>query len=373
MITAITGRIQLIQGATIFSALAIAFVFIALAFVITILSSRVINTHRSGKRRRICEQLQKTINAVIMLEHSDENDTRFSLAFYLNELRPKIRSSFAKQLLIDLLIANKQNLSGGSASTLKKVYERLRLSRFSRSKLKSGSRIRKIQGLQELAEMECVDSLPNVERLLRHKNAMIRQESFIATIRLAGTPFFLADRYVGPITPWMQLTIHKHLAKLPTDQLPKFYDWFNYKNNEIRKFAIIMTSLFRPPKAIPHLAMLLEDRDPEIAGLAAETLGGMGAVDYADAIAKLGRCYPMNDALQLKVIHALKEIGNGREHGAQLAWQMIHGTYAVRFEAMRAMQRLKLYCKDFLIDYNITNDGAFEEIYAHITERLLQS
>lgn len=110
-----TGQIQFIPEATIFLACAIVFVFTAFAFVIIILFSRIIKTHGARRYKKLREEFQKTLNALIILEHSKENISHFSLAFYLKDLRQKIRTSFGKQLLIDLLIANKQNLTGSSA------------------------------------------------------------------------------------------------------------------------------------------------------------------------------------------------------------------------------------------------------------------
>lgn len=345
----------------------------AFAFVITILLSRVIKTSGARRYKNVREEFQKTLNAMIILHHSPESFSHFSLNFYLKGLTQKITTSFGKQLLIDLLIANKQNLTGSSVTIFRKLFIRLRLKRFSQAKLGRYSLLKKVQGLQELAEMECVDALPAIQKLLKSKKLIIRQESFIALVRMAGTgSFALAEQYSGSITPWMQLTIHKHMVRMPVEKLPKFHLWFDNKNNELRKFAIIMAHQFRQSEAIPFLASLLEDRDIEIAGLAAGVLGNMGASEYAEAIADLGRKHPMNDALSLKVMLALEHIGSGDEHGDFLAWYMNHGSFTVRFQSMRVMKKLNLDCRNFLSNTNVSNDDSFESMYAHINEPLLQ-
>ena len=166
--------------------------------------------------------------------------------------------------------------------------------------------------MQELAEMGCTDMLGAIQALFTHRKLMIRQESFIAMVRLASSsPFVLVDHYHDAITPSMQSTIHKHLATLSADRLPKFYRWFYSAHTEIRKFAVMMTNHFRQLDGIPHLARMLESRDLELAGMAAEVLGNMGAAEYAETIAALGRRFPMNEMLTRKIIAALKQIGNG--------------------------------------------------------------
>lgn len=355
-----------------FLACAGAFAFMAIAFMIAILGSRISKTFQTFKSRKLKEEFQKTINALIILDHGKEYTAQFSLGFHLKELRQKIKNSFRKQLLVDLLIANKQNLTGASATFLQKVYIQLKLKHFSYSKLNSRHHLKKVQGLQELAEMECVDYLPAIQELFNHKKLIVRQESFVAMVRLAGdSPFVLVDHYVGSITPWMQLTIHKHLAKLPAEKLPKFYRWFYSSKNEIKKFAIVMAHQFKQLDAIPHVIFLLDEIDTETAALAVEFLGDIGAEEYADNIVSLGKKHLMNDTLSLKVICALGQIGNGERHGTFLAWHMVRSSFPVRFEAMRVMDKLNLNCRDFLVDFNFENDDDFESIFAHIKTPLL--
>lgn len=133
-----------------------------------------------------------------------------------------------------------------------------------------------------------------------------------------------------------------------------------------------MTCQFKQYKAIPRLAVLLQHEDTAIAGLAARVLGNMGASKYADQIAVLGKLQVANDSVSLSVVKALAQIGNPEKHNAFLGWQMIHGSYAIRMEAMRALHQLKLNIHDFLIDFNTENDQQFDRLYKHITNPLLQ-
>ena len=94
----------------------------------------------------------------------------------------------------------------------------------------------------------------------------------------SSSPFVLVDHYLDAITPLMQSTIHKHLAGLPSDKLPKFHRWFYSANKEIRKLAVMMTNHFRQLDGIPHLARMLGSKDLELAGMAAEVLGNMGVL-----------------------------------------------------------------------------------------------
>jgi hypothetical protein len=360
--------------AGIFIFCACLFALTGITFLITVLFSRVIKTIQKRRYEILRDDLQKSVNALIILEHSKSTLNHFSLAYYLKELRNKIGDSFRKQLLIDLLIANKRNVKGDSAEVLRKVYVRLRLKRFSAKKLRKSNSIKKVQGLQELAEMECYDMLPAVQDLFTHRSPLVRQESFIATIRLASaSPFVLVDDYIGSITPWMQLTIHKHLMAMPAEKLPRFYKWFFSANKEIRLFAINMAHQFRQLDATSHLAQLLADHDVTVAGMAAEVLGDFGAVDYVEDITTLAKRFPMDETLTTKVIRAIGKIGNADTHAVMLAWHMIHGSSATRLEAMRVMQIFNLDCAEYLVDFGGPDDDAFQDLLSHVKHPLLRT
>lgn len=352
---------------------AIIFLASGTLFLFSILISRIVKTQRNLTFLKLRDVFQKRLNAFIIQESSGATANSFSWQYNLNELRKQLPNAYRKQLLLDLLITNKQNLSGSAASTLRKVYLRLGLKKVSRAKLYRYNSIKKIQGLHELAAFECKDVLPEIKALFNHRKRSVREESLVAMIRLLGAaPFALLRGYTGTISPWMQLTIHKYLATLPSDRLPKFSHWFTSDNKAIKKFAIAMVCQFKQYKAIPRLAVLLKDEDVEIGGLAASVLGNMGASEYADEIAELGKRQITNDSVSLSVIKALAQIGNPEKHNAFLGWQMIHGSYAIRVEAMRALHQLKMSIHDFLIDFNTENDQQFDRIYRHITNPLLQ-
>jgi hypothetical protein len=367
----ISTHIQLIQGTNIIIVCTGVFSFVAFIFLITILFSRVLKNNRARRFDKLQEEFQKTLNALIILEHSKEN-LSFSLDYHLKNLMQKIRTSFGKQLLIDQIMSNKVNLKGSSAIILRTVYIRLGLKKLSISKLNYRPQLKVVQALHELAEMECVDSISAIQKLLHHRQLVIRRECFITLVRLSGS-FASVASYKGMITPWMQLTIYRHLSMLPSDRLPKFHTWFRSPNRDIRKLAITMAHHFRQTEAVPGLSQLLYDDDLEIAGLAITCLGDMGAVEYSNAIAGVGRNNPFDESISSKVIRALGQIGNGEHHAAFLAWHMVHSSDTLRLQAMTAMQALNLNCRDFLIDFNAQNDNAFESLFAHVTEPLLQS
>lgn len=351
----------------------IIFLIIGFVFLGVILFSRIFKTYRVKKNTALSEQLQRKLNVFVLYETDNSRIKIFPWRYHLQELRRKVRSTNQKQLLVNLLITNKQNLSGNAAITLKKVYIRLGLKRFSQNKLQQHSTLSKIRGLHELAEMGCVDALPFIQTLFTHRNKKVREESFIAMVRLAGaSAFTLLPNYKESISDWTQIVIYKHLSQLPAQRLPKFHQWFSGTSPAVKKFALNMIKEFKQLKAIRTLASLLTDDDLEIAAKAAETLGDLGAAEHAEAIAQLGRRNMLHEALSISVVQALAKIGDGAKHQSFLSWHMIHGSHSLRMEAMKALMQLKVDLLNACIDFNLDNDKEFGSMYAHVADPLLQ-
>lgn len=343
-------------------------------FLVTILLSRLQKTAEAREYENVKDSFQKRLNSFLIVgDVNDEKVNPFSWRYFLEDFRQQLSRNFQKQLLIDLLMSNKQNLSGYSGDRIRKVYIRLQLKAFSRSKLTKRNAYKKISGLKELAEMGCEDALPEIHRLFRGRNPMVRAESFIAMVRLGGAGSLdLVRGYNRPVPLWIQVRMQKHLSTVSRDRVPKFQYWLSSSNADLKKFAIKMTCHFKQLESLPRLAIMLRDKDVEIAGLAAWALGEMGAGQHAFAIEKLGKLHMLDERLSLSVIQALGHLGKPLDHKLYLSWHMIHGSAQVRMESMRNMHKLKINCRDLLIDFNLNNDHEFESIYSHIMEPLLK-
>jgi hypothetical protein len=342
-------------------------------FLGLILVNRMVSTQHENKLRWLRDQMQRKINVFVIYENERLPQKPFQWTFHLDELRSFMDNYWHQQLMIDLLVTNRQNLTGKSSAVLRKVYLRLGLRRLSRQKLQHANHQAKIQGLQELAEMECADALPTIHELMHHNNRQVCEEAFMAWVQLAGKMSFdQVPSYNGRISDWMQIIIHKHLSRLPANELPKFYYWLNSQNLFIRKLAINMIAEFRQLEAIPALVSLLQDDDKLIVCRAVEVLGDLGANEQCDAVAELGKRNLLDEAISLCVAQAMVKIATGKKHIEYLGWLMVHGSLAVQKTAMAALIALRVNLLDARLDFNIDNDGELEAIYDHLTHPLLQ-
>jgi hypothetical protein len=342
-------------------------------FLGLILANRVVSTQRENKLAWLRDLMQRKINVLVIYENERMPQKPFQWAFHLDELRSLMDNYWHQQLMIDLLVTNRQNLTGKSSAVLRKVYLRLGLRRMSRQKLQHANHHVKIQGIQELAEMECTDALPIIHDLMHNNNRQVCEEAFMAWVQLAGKiSFDEVPNYNGRISDWMQMTIHKHLSRLSANELPKFYLWLCSQNPFVRKLAINMIAEFRQLEAIPALVTLLQDNDKHIVCRAVEVLGDLGANEQCDDVAHLGKKHLLDEMISLSVAQTMTKIATGKKHIAYLGWQMVHGSHAVKKAAMQALLALHVNLLDARLDFNIDNDAELEAIYDHLTSPLLQ-
>ncbi len=337
-----------------------------------IILSRIIKSRRHRLQRWLQDHIQKSLNAFIVHETEQSSGKSFPWRFHLRALRSLLTNAWRRQIMIDMLVANKQNLAGKSGDVLRKVYLRLGLRRVSRAKLTHTNPHIKISGLQELALMECADALTFIQTLLHHPNRQVREESFVALVRLvdvADSDLVLA--YDDRISGWMRIILHQHLRHLGTQRLPHFAYWLKSHNPSVRKFAMEMIIAFRQLEAVPALIELLNDEDISIAALSATALGEMGISEAAGAVASLGAKYPAHEEVSMQVVHALRNMTTDDQYKAYLSWQLTHGAPVVRMEALRTLLAIGVDLLDTRLDFNTENDRDFDRLYAHVTHPLL--
>jgi len=348
------------------------FVLGGVLFFAFILLSRVLQTRRHRLTRWLQDHIQKSLNAFIVHETERSAGKSFPWNFHLRALRSLLTRPWRRQVMIDMLIANKQNLTGKSGDVLRKVYLRMGLRRLSRAKLTHPNPHTKISGLQELALMECADALGFIRTLMRHPNRQVREESFIALVRLADmADSDLVLAYEDRISGWMKIILHQHLRQKGAQRLPHFAYWLQSHNPAVRQFALEMIIAFRQLEAVPALIRLLTDADLRIAALSASALGEMGISEAAGEVAALGMRYPAHEEVSLQVVQALHQLTTDARYRDYLSWQLTHGAPAVRLEAMRTLLAMRVNLLDTRLDFNTENDRDFDLLYAHVNHPLL--
>jgi hypothetical protein len=349
--------------------------FIASAgLVLVLFGSRIKKSRQAVRTKKLREQFQKILNAIVVNETFSEKATPVAAFEYrMAEIRLITgSSSFAKQTLITQILDIKKNLYGSSANTLTAAYYALDLHRHSMLKLRSGQWKKKALAIRELAEFDYRQSIPQIVRWLTSANSTLRQESFMALVRLEEKPLTFLNHYSLELSDWMRINIYNYLSKIDVRKLPDFSQWFNHKNVSVTLFSISMARQFRQTASLPALANLIYSDNPKIVSLAVSTLGEMEAYQYRKQVIDLATHVWHFEKLARDVIQCLGLIGDMNEDIGVVGRFLSHPVYSVRFAAVAALKKLGAGGEEALQAFNEGNDKKIDTILRHFSEPLLR-
>lgn len=367
----IRSQYNLTSEEFLFVCIALFFLGWAIAFLLILFASRVLKSYYHKQERVLSFQFQKILNTIIINEQVSTHDQPQSAFEYrMAELRSIMSSgSFNRQILVDQVIRIEKSLSGQSAKALLTTYRSLDLHHHSLKKLKGYDWKKKAQGIRELTEMNYNEALPLIVKFLASRNQTLREESFMAMVRLDAKPLSFLDHYDHELTPWMRINIHHYLVRLDPRTLPDFSQWCQHRNSSVILFSISMIRQFRQFQAVDKLVQLLDHADERVVGLTIETLGELEIVDAADKIANLADRVWKKEKLSRRVVRCLGRIGDRELHEATVARFLEHPIYEARFEAALALKRMN--AKLYSVMKSDINQHT-KNIVRHLEEPLLQ-
>lgn len=355
--------------------LGIAFVFLAASLVLIaiLFGSRIIKSYYKRRESLLRFQYRKILNKIVVHEQfSEEGAPNAAFEFYMAQLRLVTGDSkFSRQLLLTQILETKKSLTGKSAAALMNTYYALQLYKQSLRKLKSRSWQKKALAIREFAETRYRESAPYVANFLYSRNRTLREESFMALVRLEDRPLSFLSGYKGDLSLWMRVNIYRYLQNIEHRQLPAFSDHFGHPNLSVKLFSVSMARRFKQTSSLPGLADLLYSDNAKVVGLAVSALGEMEAYEYRDAILKLSEHVWRFEKLSRRVVKCLGTIGDKEADVAQLAKFLDHPDYAVRFEAVASLKKFGIEGEDVLRIYGSKDRARIDGILRHFSEPLL--
>lgn len=350
------------------------FLVTGVLFIVILFASRIIKSRLEQRRNWLRSNFQQVLNKVIVNEtFNEKGNTTPAFEFYMAQLRLLIgSSSFAKRILIGQILEIRKSLTGTSAEALVRTYHALHLQTESLNKLKSLQWPTKASGVRELAEMNYHGSVQPIREFLQSGNRVLREESFMALVRLENEPLSFLDDFKGELSLWMRINIYRYLSKLDARNLPVFSRWFHHPNIAVRLFSLSMARQFRQTASVSALAEMVYDANPKVVGIAVSALGELEAYQYRDRVAKLATHAWNFEKLSRRVVNCLGKIGDPKIDADLIGEFIQHPCHAIRFEAVRALKQLGQE-GERVIDMRIESNTHLRGILKHISEPLLSA
>ncbi|WP_298298686.1 hypothetical protein [Hydrotalea sp.] len=250
---------------------AVVFFILSIILVIIIYTNTYIEKRyfllKKVTQKRMTDWLAEKITAI------DESTVAVEIPERINKI---LKSNYAKKIIVDKLIALKNNLLGNEAANIISLYQALGLKNSSIKKLYSKKWYVKAKGIHELYTMDQRDLLKVIYKNANSKNELVRTEAQTGIVHMYG---FDGLRFLGvisnPISAWQQIKLLAQLQNKQPDQVffKKLNNWLEAKNDTVIIFCLKIAAIYKIEEVLPTIILkCLQHPNPTIRKTAIETM-----------------------------------------------------------------------------------------------------
>lgn len=197
----------------------------------------------------------------------------------------KNKNKLFSQTLIKTLVHFKLNLSGATIEIINSAYSWLGLKEFVLKKLKSSLWFIRIEGLNEIQEMNDTSSLSDIRNMTTDRNIDVRVTAYAALIKLKTEDCFsFLAHESDQLTDWHQIFLLDSLNKVPHIQLPDFTAYLATGNESVIMFCIKAIVHYKRFDTVPKMIELLDHKDKEVRNQVIWALGLLNAEEAEDQL-----------------------------------------------------------------------------------------
>ena len=252
------------------------------------------------------------INEFLFYEDSNTKEEKMN---YLNlkvQIRELIKNNFDRDVLTEVLLDLRKDLSGQSQAVLIELYTDLGLHHDAYEKL--GSRKWQVvsSGIVELTTMEVDESYGLIIKFINHRQSTIRKQAEIAVVNLReeGIKYFL-DNTKFKIAEWQQLKLLDVLRHKPNYNPPQFALWLTSTNTHVVLFSLRLIKYYSQNGAEESIITLLKHKNRDIQAEAIECIKDFY---FVNALITLKLVYSKaSHDIKIAILDAIGELGTKAE------------------------------------------------------------
>jgi HEAT repeat protein len=246
-------------------ALSLFFVLIALVYFGSVFFFRN-KLSRRGKHVKVKRKVfSPMICEFLFFEEDGEKKEKINYIDLKIQIRELIRNKFDREVLTEVLMDLRKDVTGKTRTELFHIYQDLELHKDAYQKLNSWRWELISRGIFELTQMEVKDSYSLITRFINDKRTTIRKQAEIATVSLKeeGINYFL-DHTKYRISEWQQLKLLDVVRNKTDYQPPAFRLWLTSKNNDVVLFSLRLIKYYNQNDASASLIQLLRHKSNAI-------------------------------------------------------------------------------------------------------------
>ena len=212
------------------------------------------------KKKLWQESIATIISQAIFFQ--DDEDEWIDFTYKIDRL---LQNVVFRNNLVDELIQAMKNLSGGSITNLKKLYNILALDNDSLDKLNSSRSHVQAKGIQELAMMGQINHVKQIFRHTNNNNELVRNEAQSALVSFYGFPGLrFLNVATHPISEWQQIQLLNKLKDTTAKNFEPLNKWMHSQTDSIKVFALKLATFYSCSDMYGNVTLCLQSSNPQV-------------------------------------------------------------------------------------------------------------
>ncbi|MEP2278060.1 hypothetical protein [Maribacter sp.] len=319
--------------------LTILFFVLAVIYFVGVFFIRNKITSKNNRTKDKKVEFSPMINEFLFYEDSNTKEEKMN---YLNlkvEIRELIKNNFDRDVLTEILLDLRKDLSGNSQAVLIKLYKDLGLHHDAYAKLRSSKWQVVSSGILELTTMEVEDSYGLIIKFINHRQSTIRKQAEIAVVNLKeeGIKYFL-DNTKYKIAEWQQLKLLDVLRHKPNYTPPQFGLWLTSSNTHVVLFSLRLIKYYSQNEAEKSIITLLKHKKRDIQAEAIECIKDF---HFVNALQTLKLVYPKaSHDIKIAILDAIGELGTTDEVSFLENLQLTERNFNIKGKVIGTLNRI---------------------------------
>ncbi len=330
--------------------------------------SRILASINNRRREKIKHRYIELIIPLIF----EESGTKEAYDKALHSFRKEFLGKRGRrQLLLNVLVEQHDDLSGEAAQRVRQVYIDLELFKDSFAKLKDYQWHIKVKGIRELAQMQVSEASKNIEGFIDSKNTILAKEALLGLVQLREfKALAYINRYRYELSDWQMLSILEVLSSFDRENIPSFARWLDSEKNSMVIFCLRLIAVFHQREAEYQVVKLLENKERSIRKEAVRTMRALQLNNHVDLI--VGIYQTETKDVRLEILGAVGDLSMG-EQKQFLEGEFLQPDFEISFAAAEALMKTSYNSKNDFKQLSASFDETHTRIIDHVTHEMLKS
>lgn len=254
------------------------FFIVSIGMILFMIILKLRKTNRENQLKEFEMLIVDPLTKLLFEKELDEINEMSKTDFYAYFPKEYLSNQMFKEVIIERIISLNKKMKGEFKGKLKLIYQKLDLDKVSLAMLEYAKWHKITEALVQINEMDLMEALPKVEKLVNSDNFHIRSHAVATLLNLSQKVdlMFLKDQ-TYPLSDWQQMNYLRIIKFVNTIKPIQVEVLFESENPSIRIFGIKLIRILGRVDMIGNLSKMTETATEEELVEILETFDTLGA------------------------------------------------------------------------------------------------